>query len=105
MYPRRTNVAFHRIGSLLATAAAVLSACYAVAQSNGLPETRLGVRTAPILLLSRDEIRADLRLSEAQIKAADVEISSLYAQAAQIKGKSGADAVRARRAVDEAQQT
>jgi hypothetical protein len=69
-----------------------------------LPETRLGVRTAPILLLSRPDVRADLGLSPELSVAADRELSALYVRAAQVKGKTGPDAVQARRAIDDAHQ-
>ena len=41
-----------------------------------LPDDRLGVRTAPVLLLSRPDVRADLRLSPGQAEAAERELAS-----------------------------
>jgi hypothetical protein len=68
-----------------------------------LPDTRLGVRTAPLLLLSRPDVQADLRLEPAQIAAAQNTINELTQRAAALRGKSGAAVVAERRAIDEAQ--
>jgi hypothetical protein len=68
-----------------------------------LPDSRLGIRTAPLLLLSRPDVQADLRLDAAQITAAQDTINELTRRAAALKGKSGAAVVAERRAIDEAQ--
>jgi hypothetical protein len=68
-----------------------------------LPDTRLGIRTAPLLLLSRPDVQADLRLDAAQITAAQDAINELTRRAAALKGKTGAAVVAERRAIDEAQ--
>ena len=68
-----------------------------------LPDERLGIRTAPLLLLSRPDVRADLGLSPEQGDKAESAIADLYVRAASIRGKKGSQAVAARRAIDEAQ--
>jgi hypothetical protein len=68
-----------------------------------LPDARLGVRTAPLLLLSRPDVQADLRLEPAQIAEARKSIEGLTRRAATLKGRSGPAVVAERRAIDEAQ--
>lgn len=68
-----------------------------------LPDERLGVRTAPLMLLSRPDVRADLGLTDSQSNAADKAIAGLYAKAASLKGKTGETAIQGRKAVDDAQ--
>lgn len=68
-----------------------------------LPDERLGIRTVPLLLLSRPDVRADLGLDERQTADALRAIADLHARAAALRGRPDADAVAARRAVDEAQ--
>ena len=68
-----------------------------------LPDTRLGIRTAPLLLLSRPDVQADLRLEPGQVTDAQRTIDELTRRAAAVRGKSGAAVVAERRAIDEAQ--
>lgn len=68
-----------------------------------LPDARLGIRTAPILLLSRPDVRADLGLSPTLSGEAERALSDLYVRAAALRGERGVQAVAGRRAVDEAQ--
>jgi hypothetical protein len=67
------------------------------------PASRLGTQTAPLLLLSRADVRTDLALSPEQIASAERTMSELYVRAAAIKGKTGPSVLAARRAIDEAQ--
>lgn len=69
-----------------------------------LPDSRLGVRTAPILLLSRPDVQADLKLTTSQVLSAQRAIRSLYERAAALKGQPDSEVIAARRAIDEAQQ-
>lgn len=69
-----------------------------------LPDSRLGVRTAPLLLLSRRDVQADLGMSREQVTEADRAIATLHARAVQVRGMTGETAVAARRAIDEEQQ-
>jgi hypothetical protein len=71
---------------------------------DALPDNRLGVRTAPMLLLSRADVQADLGLSRTQVDDASAAIRTLQAQAAALKGMSGQKALEARRAIDAEQQ-
>jgi hypothetical protein len=68
-----------------------------------LPDSRLGVRTAPLLLLSRPDVCADLRLDPGQTTDAEAMRRTLYAKARALKGTTGEAAVSARRAIDEQQ--
>src|ERR687890_537081 len=68
-----------------------------------LPDSRLGIRTVPLLLLSRPDVRADLGLNPAQTAEARCAISELHAKAAALGGKAGAEAIAARRAIDDEQ--
>lgn len=68
-----------------------------------LPDSRMGVRTAPILLLTRPDIRADLKLDAKQIAEAQRTIEELTRRATALRGKSGPAVVAERRAIDEAQ--
>ncbi len=69
-----------------------------------LPDSRLGVRTAPILLLSRTDVQADLKLSSEQVLSARRTIADLHARAAALVGRPDAEVVASRRLIDEAQQ-
>ncbi|MGE3820202.1 MAG: hypothetical protein AB7I30_12350 [Isosphaeraceae bacterium] len=71
--------------------------------AGGLPDDRLGVRTAPLLLLSRADVREDLGMSARQSADAEAAIADLYARAAQLRGKTGEEVLAGRKAVDEAQ--
>lgn len=72
------------------------------AEEPPLPDSRLGHRTAPLLLLSRPDVRADLGLTAEQAESAAGAIRSFYVQAAALRGKpTNAETVRARRAVDD----
>ena len=67
-----------------------------------LPDSRLGHRTTPLLLLSRPDVRADLALTPDQAESARRAISAYYVQAAPLRGKPNTpEIIRERRAVDE----
>lgn len=66
-----------------------------------LPDDRIGTRVAPILLLSRDDVRGDLKLNESLHIQAQQAIGELYEQAAALRGKTGPDIVAKRRQVDQ----
>ena len=74
-----------------------------LADGEGLPNDRLGRSTAPLLLLSRPDVRRDLRLSEAQSRKAEQAIEALYTRAQGLKGKKGAAADAARKTIDQDQ--
>lgn len=66
-----------------------------------LPDQHLGRHTAPLLILSRPEVQADLKLEAKHIDELDQTISDLYFQAQAIKGRRDPEAVAIRRAIDE----
>ena len=68
-----------------------------------LPDDRLGIRTAPLLLLSRPDVQADLKLERSQVLGAQNQISELTRRALALRGKTGTAVVADRRAIDEAQ--
>lgn len=65
-----------------------------------LPDNRLGIRTAPLLLLSRLDIRAAVGLDETQTKEAEKALNRLYEKAAALRGKSGPEILAGRSAID-----
>lgn len=68
-----------------------------------LPDERLGIRTAPLLLLSRADVRDDLKLTPKQAVEAEKAITDLYVRADDLRGKTGIQVIEARKAIDEAQ--
>jgi len=67
-----------------------------------LPDARIGLRTAPLLLLSRQDVRSDLGLSPDQSDSAARAIRSFYVHAHALRGKGNSpEVVRERRAVDD----
>ncbi|WP_152052895.1 hypothetical protein [Tautonia marina] len=69
-----------------------------------LPDEAIGARLSPVLLLSRQDVQAELTITAEQAAAVERAIAELLAQASSLRGRSGPDAVAARRAVDEAAQ-
>ncbi|MFO0907619.1 MAG: hypothetical protein U0794_04530 [Isosphaeraceae bacterium] len=70
-----------------------------------LPDDRLGIRTAPLLLLSRGDVRADLQLNEQQAASAVKMIAELHARALALRARPMNDpaVAQGRKAVDDAQ--
>lgn len=75
-----------------------------ISLGNGLPlpTSRLGTRVTPLLLLSRPDVRADLRLTAEQAAKAEQEITELYLQAEALKDKADAPQIIAARAAIDA---
>ena len=98
----------HRASTLTTLAGLLLGLCPAVLADSGssssnnapLPDDRLGIRTAPILLLSRPDVRAELNMSAEQTAKAETAITDFWVTAATLKGKTGAAAIEARKQVD-----
>jgi hypothetical protein len=65
-----------------------------------LTDERLGIRTAPLLLLSRPDVRAEIHLDSAQAADADRTLGELYQQALTLKGKHGTDVEARKRSID-----
>jgi hypothetical protein len=89
---------------LVLAALTVLSAAAVPLAAAPLPDSRLGVRTVPLLLLSRPDVQADLAMTPAQVAEAERAVAALHARASKIRGKTGEEALAARRAIDEEQQ-
>ncbi|MFM7131918.1 MAG: hypothetical protein ACKO0V_21430 [bacterium] len=68
-----------------------------------LPDDRRGVRTAPILLLSREDVASDLGLNADQKVRTWEMINQLGPKAAQLKGRNDTDSQKLRREVDQMQ--
>ncbi len=68
-----------------------------------LPDIALGARTAPLLLLSRPEVQADLRLEAKQIEAARGAIADLRSRAATLRGPDTPPLLEARKLLEDAQ--
>ncbi len=77
----------------------------AVAETWTLPDWSRGFRFAPILLLSRADVQADLRMKPDQVADAARVIADTRRKGASLTRQSGQDVVERRRAVDEEQRT
>ena len=77
----------------------------ALAAGWSLPDESIGTRVAPLLLLSRPEVRDDLRLSSDQSVEVEKAIADLHAKAVALRGLTGEEAIARRRLVDEGQRT
>jgi hypothetical protein len=64
-------------------------------------DQRLGIRTAPIFLLTRSDVQTDLKLDSKQVAECHRAALTLYRKATGLKGKTGPAMVAARRAIDE----
>lgn len=70
-----------------------------------LPDERFGVRTAPVLLLSRPDVQAELALSPKQIRQSEKAIRRLWEQAYAVRDQPNDLAgQRVREALNEAQE-
>lgn len=85
---------------LAAAGLIALATASAASAEDGLPDSRLGIRTAPVLLLSRADVRAELRLSPEQAADAERTIADLHEKAQILKGRTDAEAVAARGEVE-----
>jgi hypothetical protein len=75
----------------------------ALGQEGSVPETRLGTRIAPILLLSREDVRSELAMNPTQVESAWSTIASLHQRALALRGKSGPMVLAEREAIDRSQ--
>jgi hypothetical protein len=67
------------------------------------PDSRLGIRTAPILLLTRGDVQADLELSAEVAQSLDREVAGLHFRATRLRRRPDAEVIAERRAIDEDQ--
>ena len=68
-----------------------------------LPDASQGRRVTPILLLSRPDVQADLRMKPEQVADAARIIANLHHKAKLLQGRTDQAAIELRRAVDEEQ--
>ena len=68
-----------------------------------LPDESQGWRVTPILLLSRPDVQADLRMKPEQVADAARIITNLHHKAALLRGRTDPAAIELRRLVDEEQ--
>jgi hypothetical protein len=66
-------------------------------------DDRLGIRTAPIMLVLRSDVQADLQLDAQQVALCRRAAQALYQRAVTIKGRVGTGADAARREINEHQ--
>src|SRR6516165_728545 len=72
--------------------------------ADGVPDSRVGIRIAPILLLSRADVRTEVKLSPDQTAAAEEFISVTHDKALALKGRIDDAAVSARVEIDRTSQ-
>ena len=80
---------------------AILAGSSLAGDSWSLPDESRGSRVAPLFLLSRPEIREDLKIAPDQAAEIDKAIVDLFEKARALKGKTGQAAIEARKAVDD----
>ena len=68
-----------------------------------LPDDRMGVRTAPILLLSRDDVARDIGLTSDQRQKTWEKIADLGRRATDLKGRNDKEVNVLRRSIDQSQ--
>lgn len=91
-----------RIASPLALALLLIARPPVAVGGEGLPDSRLGIRTAPLLLLSRGDVRDELKLTPEQVADSERTIADLHEKAAELKGRNDAEAVAARGEIEAA---
>lgn len=102
----RPHVFFAKPLSILALSASLLLAASSGRSDAGewsLPDSRMGIRTAPLLLLTRPDVQSDLGLEPAQAASLHKTLDELSQRAQSLRGKSGGEVVAERRAIDDAQ--
>jgi hypothetical protein len=91
-----------RLALVVGAWAGVLTPACCLAAPPALTDDRLGIGTAPLLLLSRPDVRAEIGLDADQGADADRALSALYEQAVALRGQRGPDADNRKRAIDDA---
>ena len=89
---------------LLLSMVAVLDPATSRAGPPSLTDDRLGIRSAPLLLLNRPDVRAEVGLDAAQAADADRALNELYVQATALRGMHGPQYVDRKRAIDESEE-
>jgi hypothetical protein len=88
--------------ALLLTTAITLDPAIGHAGPPPLTDDRRWIGTAPLLLLSRPDVRAEVGLDANQAADADRTLNALYEQALALKGRQGPEERNRKRAIDEA---
>jgi hypothetical protein len=92
-----------RTSLLLALACCGLVAPAARSDDIILPDSMLGAQVAPLLLLTRVEVRSELGLTDEQWESARQTIAELHEQAKALMGRgNGPDVIARRRVIDDA---
>lgn len=87
----------------LASLALTLSGTGTIAAADAVTvlDERIGMRTAPILLLARPDVQLELHLDPKQVAGARSTIARLLEEALQLKGQSGPAVAARRGSIDE----
>jgi hypothetical protein len=72
-----------------------------VAAQDGVPLSRLGLPIAPILLLTRGDVRQELKLSPQQVSESERAVGEIFNQAAALRGRKDEQAIAARKVIDD----
>jgi hypothetical protein len=91
------------IVSTLAVLGLALGGLSSFARSSEPLDDRLGIRTAPIFLLMRPDVQADLRLNASQVSQCTRAAHVFYRRALTLRKKAGQGITAARREIDEQQ--
>jgi hypothetical protein len=97
---RKRPKAAEVLASLLVLAAR-FSGSSNVVQAGEPLDSRLGTRTAPIILLTRRDVQKELGLTGQQIAEANRQGSMIYEKALRLKGRKDTSVLEARRAIDD----
>jgi hypothetical protein len=68
---------------------------------DGVPLARLGLPIAPILLLTRADVRQELKLTPEQVSESERAVAEIFKQASTLRGRKDEQAIAARKAIDD----
>jgi hypothetical protein len=68
---------------------------------DGVPLARLGLPIAPILLLTRGDVRQELKLTAEQVSESERAVTEIFKQASTLRGRKDEQAIAARKAIDD----
>jgi hypothetical protein len=96
-----------RVGSRIVGTALALVALAGAAPAQdhdwSLPDERIGVRTAPMLLLTRPDVQEDLGLTPEVVLSHRRIVRDIWTRAATLRGKPDGEVLAARRGIDQEQ--
>jgi hypothetical protein len=96
----RSGMAFVLLQTLTVATVVLTGTARAVAE-DGVPLVRLGLPIAPILLLTREDVRQELQLTQEQVTAYERAVAEIYRQASALRGRKDDQAITARKAIDD----